>query len=580
MQSNGVRYEEVHTEVLIIGAGAAGIRAAIELTDAGVATLVLGKRRHGDAHTIWASGGINASLQTRDPEDSWEIHAADTLREGHYINDPRAVELVARDAPERVRELADWGCGFSRIEEGDLDQRYFGAQSYRRTAFAGDKTGEAILTTLVERAKGLEVPYRENVYITRVLKDEGRAVGAIGYDMDNGRYIVFRAPAVVLAAGGMTALYTRNSSRSDENTGDAAALAYEAGARLRDMEFVQFHPTGMVFPESMSGKLVTEAVRGEGGRLLNSEGERYMERYSPDHMELDARDVVARAGYSEIQAGRGTENGAVLLDISHRSEAFIKERLPRMYEQFQEIGVDITREPMEVAPTAHYAMGGIEVDFESGATSVPGLFAIGEATAGVHGANRLGGNSLAETVVLGRISGRYLAENLKDAPRPAEARSAIEDHLQALDSLADSGEVEPQTLIDEVRAAMWDHAGIARTEQGLREGLERLDRVRRRVGSVATDGPGSQSFELAANLRFMLVAAETILRGALHREESRGAHYREDFPEKDPEWVRNIVYAKGASGEMVLTDEPVGEIPQEIQAALDEEHSLQYTHLE
>jgi succinate dehydrogenase / fumarate reductase flavoprotein subunit len=573
MLRDGLRYEKVETGVLIIGAGAAGLRAAIELARAGVETLVLGKRRHGDAHTIWASGGINAALGTRDPEDRWEIHAADTLREGHFVNDPHAVELLARNAPERIRELADWGCKFSRTDEGALDQRYFGAQSYRRTCFAGDKTGEAILNTLVAKARELEVPYRENVYVTKVLTGRDRAVGAAGYDMDSGEYVVFRAPAVVLAAGGMTALYTRNSSRSDENTGDAAALAYEAGAVLRDMEFVQFHPTGMVYPEEYSGQLVTEAVRGEGGRLYNTEGERFMERYSPEHMELDARDVVARANYQEIQAGRGTENGAVLLDISHRSPEYLRERLPRMYEQFRELGVDITREPMEVAPTAHYAMGGIEVDFETGATTLPGLFAIGEATAGVHGANRLGGNSLAETVVLGEVCGRHLAEYLRDAPEPALPHAAVEEHLSTLAGPA--GEHEPQALIDELRRVMWDHAGIVREEEGLRAGLEKLSDIKRQAGSA-----GSERFEAAANLRFMLVAAEAVLRGALMRRESRGAHYREDFPQESPEWVRNVVYEKGAYGEMLLRTEPVGEIPAGIRTALDEEHSLQYTHLE
>ncbi|TCJ16210.1 FAD-binding protein [Rubrobacter taiwanensis] len=581
MQRNGFGYEEVATDALIIGAGAAGLRAAIELAESGVRPLVLGKRRHGDAHTIWAAGGINASLGTRDPEDRWEIHAADTIREGHFVNDPRAVELLARNAPDRIRELAGWGCGFSRTEDGELDQRYFGAQSYRRTCFAGDETGEAILSTLVAKARELGVPYRENVYVTKILTDQERAVGAAGYDMESGRYLVFRAPAVVMAAGGLTALYARSSSRPDENTGDAVALAYEAGAALRDMEFVQFHPTGMVKPEELSGELVTEAVRGEGGRLLNARGERFMERYSPEHLELDARDVVARANYAEIQTGRGTEDGAVLLDISHRSPEYIRERLPRMYRQFKKVGVDITREPMEVAPTAHYAMGGVEVDFGTGATTLPGLFAIGEATAGLHGANRLGGNSLAETVVFGELTGRYLAEYLRDAPRPALPRRAVEDHLEALDSLADSGGGhDPQELIEELRSIMWDHAGIVRTGEGIRAGLDRLAGLERRAGSAAAEGAGSRSFELANNLRFMLVAAEAVLRSALARRESRGAHFREDAPEESAGWQKNIICEKGNHGEMLLRTEPVGEIPAEIQAALAEEHSLEYHHLE
>ncbi len=377
----------VETDVLIVGAGAAGLRAAIELAREGVDVLVLGKRRHGDAHTVWAAGGINASLGNLDPDDRWEIHAADTIGEGHFVNDPRAVEILAREAPERILELRDWGCPFSLTEEGELNQRYFGAQSFRRTCFAGDTTGEAILGTLVAKAREVGVSYREDVYVTKLLKSGGRVNGAAGFDMRSGHRLLFGARAVVLAAGGYTSIYRRGSSRPDENNGDAMALAYEAGAALKDMEFVQFHPTGMIEPSEMDGRLVTEAVRGEGGRLYNSEGERFMERYSPRHMELDARDVVARANYREIRAGRGTPDGAVLLDISHRDPGYIKDRLPNMYEQFMGQGVDITREPMKVSPTAHYGMGGIEVDPRTGATAVEGLFAVGESTAGVHGAN-------------------------------------------------------------------------------------------------------------------------------------------------------------------------------------------------
>ncbi|MDQ3183387.1 MAG: FAD-dependent oxidoreductase, partial [Actinomycetota bacterium] len=299
MRNGGHKHDNnlVQTDVLIVGAGAAGLRAAIELAREGVDVLVLGKRRHGDAHTVWAAGGINASLGNLDPDDRWEIHAADTIGEGHFVNDPRAVEILAREAPERILELRDWGCPFSLTEDGELNQRYFGAQSFRRTCFAGDRTGEAILGTLVAKAKEEGVSYREDVYVTKLLKSGGRVNGAAGFDMQSGRRLLFGARAVVLAAGGYTSIYRRGSSRPDENNGDATALAYEAGAALKDMEFVQFHPTGMIEPEGMDGRLVTEAVRGEGGRLYNSEGERFMERYSPKHMELDARDVVARANY-------------------------------------------------------------------------------------------------------------------------------------------------------------------------------------------------------------------------------------------------------------------------------------------
>ncbi|MBA2441675.1 MAG: FAD-dependent oxidoreductase [Rubrobacter sp.] len=580
MQNGHRSYDTIHTDVLIVGAGAAGLRAAIELRQSGVDTLVLGKRKHGDAHTIWAAGGINASLGTRDPEDRWDIHAADTIGEGHYVCDPRAVEVLARQAPERIRELHEWGCPFSLTEDGEIDQRYFGAQSFRRTCFAGDRTGEAVLHTLVDKAREEEVPYREDVYITGLVKDGGRVTGAAGYDMDTGRYLLFAARAVVLAAGGLTSLYRRSSSRPDENNGDAAALAYEAGAALRDMEFVQFHPTGMTEPAEMDGRLVTEAVRGEGGRLYNAEGERFMERYSPEHMELDARDVVARANYREMQEGRGTPDGAVLLDISHRDPEYIKERLPKMYEQFMQFGVDITREPMKVSPTAHYAMGGVKIDFDTGRTTVEGLYAIGEATAGVHGANRLGGNSLAETVVFGKVLGDHLVETLGEAPEPQPDKEAAAEQFAGLDTLGPDGEHDPRDLVSELRELVWEHGGIVRTGESLREGLGKLEQIRRRAESLRVPGgPTSPEFEQALNLRFMLPAAETVLRGALLREESRGAHYREDFEEERPEWQETVLYAKSGDG-MELWTEPLDGISGEIQQALEEEYSLDYHYLE
>jgi succinate dehydrogenase flavoprotein subunit len=573
------------TDVLIVGAGAAGLRAAIELAREGVGVVVLGKRRHGDAHTVWAAGGINASLGNLDPDDRWEIHAADTIGEGHFVNDPRAVEILAREAPERILELRDWGCPFSLAEDGDLNQRYFGAQSFRRTCFAGDTTGEAILGTLVDKAKEVGVSYREDVYVTKLLKRGGRVNGAAGFDMRSGRRLLFGARVVVLAAGGYTSIYRRGSSRPDENNGDAMALAYEAGAALKDMEFVQFHPTGMIEPKHMDGRLVTEAVRGEGGRLYNSDGERFMEKYSPRHMELDARDVVARANYREIRDGRGTPDGAVLLDISHRDPDYIKDRLPNMYEQFMEQGVDITREPMKVSPTAHYGMGGIEVDPRTGATAVEGLFAVGESTAGVHGANRLGGNSLAETVVFGKILGSHLADVLDDLLPPAPLdEGAAREHFAALNVLAagtEGGEQDPGRLIDELRDLVWVHAGIVRTEEGLREGLAKLRDLRERAGELAIPetSPGRR-FEHALNLRAMLTAAEAVMRGALAREESRGAHHREDFPEESDGWRKNILCAAVDGGDMHLWTEPVGEVPAKIQKALDEDYSLDYHYLE
>jgi len=568
------------TPVLIIGAGGAGLRASIELKRRGIDCLVLGKRAHGDAHTIWAAGGINASLGSLDPEDRWDIHAADTLKEGHFVNDPKAVETLCRRAPKRIRELAEWGMDFSRTDDGSINQRYFGAQSFRRTCFVGDRTGAALMETLVGKAKSLGVSYRENLFITDLVTDNGKATGAVGFDIDEEVPVAISADAVVIAAGGHTSLYRRSSSRADENTGDAQALAFNAGVPLRDMEFVQFHPTGKVKPESEAGHLVTEAVRGEGGRLYNAEGERFMERYSPKQMELDARDVVARANDREIREGRGTDNGAVLLDISHRDAEYIRERLPRMVEEFAAHGVDITSEPMEVSPTAHYAMGGIEVDFETGMTVVDGLYAIGECTAGVHGANRLGGNSLVETVVFGEIVGTHIAETLTKAPALSDAQ--VRDYIQAQDDRAESsGRLSPELLVQEVRDVMWEGAGIIRNEDGLITGLHRIQELQDKAEDLNVQaGRGDRTFEWANNLRFMLTTAETILRSALERTESRGAHYRNDFEAKDPAWQKNIRCLPTGGGGMTIETHPAEPPSESVRQALDENHELDYHHLE
>ncbi|RLM53878.1 FAD-dependent oxidoreductase [Halobellus sp. Atlit-31R] len=583
-------FETVAPSVLIVGAGAAGARAAIELVDRGVdpeSVLVIGKRSHGDAHTTWARGGINGALGTHDPEDGWAIHAADTLNEGHHVNDPAKVEAVTRRMPELLRELDDWGMPYSRTEDGDIDQRYFGAQSFRRTAFAGDHTGESILNTLVDKAQSLGIPHREDVFVSKLLTDgDDRVRGAVGYDMDDGEYLVFDADVVVLAAGGYTSIYHRHSSRDDENTGDGPALAYEAGAELMDMEFVQFHPTGMVgdrYGDDWDGRLVTEAVRGEGGRLYNAEGERFMERYSPGQMELDARDVVARAIAQEIAEGRGTEHGGVYLDISHRDRSFIEERLPRMYERFADLGVDMATEPVEVAPTAHYGMGGVVVD-ETGETRIDGLYAIGETMAGVHGANRLGGNSLAETLAFGEIAGADIADRLAaadDSRGGGVPSAAVERHLADLEALANSdGAHDPETLLNELRDVLWDHAGILRDEGGLEAGLDRLQTVRERAADLDVGPVDSRSFEFALDLGYALVAAEAILRGASERTESRGAHHRTDWPERDADWQRNVTVAVDSIGAMRLSTSRPGTPSDGVQAALDAGYELDYHQLE
>ena len=533
--------------VLVIGTGAAGLRAAIELAERGVQVLCVGKRRRDDAHTVLASGGINAALATMDPEDSWEQHAADTLRESYWLAHPRAVELLCRGAPDAIDDLVRYGAQFAREDDGRLTQRYFGAHRWRRTCFAGDYTGRELQRTLVRRAAELGVAVRDDVYVTRLLVHDGRAFGAYGFDVEDGSRWVIVADAVVLAAGGHTRIWRRSSSRRDENTGDAMRLAAEAGCRLRDMEFVQFHPTGMVFPEQSAGTLVTEAVRGEGGILRNAAGERFMERYDPERLELSTRDRVALAIYTEIAEGRGTEHGGVLLDISHLDRDLVLRRLPRMYRQFLDLAMlDITSSPMEVAPTAHYSMGGVWVDAETHATDVEGLYAVGECASRVHGANRLGGNSLAEAVVFGRIVGAEAARWSAQLDAQARDHAAIAAAREEVDELlARRGEEFARPLQRAVRDLMSECGGVVRSDDGLHDGLARLDEVaaRARDLEVRPDIAGYDDLAHALDLQGSLLAARATLACARERRETRGAHNRLDFPEQDPTLQVNLVWA-------------------------------------
>ena len=401
-------------DVLIIGGGSAGLRAAIEAHDAGANVLIISKSRKGDPHTVLARGGINAALGTMDPEDNWMIHAADTLREGEFLADYERVEVLCKNAPDAVNELVNWGARFHREKDGRLTQRFFGAHTYRRTVFYEDWTGEEIIRVLIEQVSQRKIEIVDDVYITKLLKARDVSTkteasedinGAFGIDIRKKEIVIFECKSLILATGGYTRVYAVSSSRIFENHGEGLSLAYEAGVDLVDMEMVQFHPTGMVWPEKASGILATEAIRGEGGILLNSKGERFMRNYYPERMELGPRDIVARAAFNEIAAGRGTEHGGVWLDITHLSKEKILDRLPTMYEQFKSIdGIDISKERMEVAPTAHYSMGGVVVDIKC-RTKLRGLFVVGEAIGQIHGANRLGGNSLLDTVVFGKIAG-------------------------------------------------------------------------------------------------------------------------------------------------------------------------------
>jgi succinate dehydrogenase / fumarate reductase flavoprotein subunit len=529
--------------VLVIGTGAAGWRAAIAATQAGAQARMLGKRPQLDAHTVLASGGINAALGTRDPEDSPEQHFVDTWREGYFLGNPRMIEIMARESPAIVRELADWGCEFARTPDGDLDQRYFGAHRWRRTCYAGDFTGRAIQRTVARRGTELGIRVEEDQYVSRLLVADGACFGALAFDLHTGERTVHLADAVVLATGGHTRLWRRSSSRRDENYGDGLRLALDAGCRLMDMELVQFHPTGMVHPEEAAGTLVTEAVRGEGGVLRNALGERYMERYDPERLELSSRDRVSLANYTEIVEGRGGPHAGVFLDISHRPKAYIADKLPRMYRQFIEWQMlDISREPMEVAPTAHYSMGGIVVDPETHATDVPGLYAAGECVGGLHGANRLGGNSLGEALISGKRAGEAAATFSLEREVFSRSRRAIDEALRELDELTHPGEELGRPLQRRVRDLMWEKAGVVRTEDGLRDGLRELASIRDASGAVdVRPGAGGWTdLAHALDLRAGLVAAEATLRSAIERRETRGAQIRADYPELDPSLQVNI----------------------------------------
>ena len=553
--------------VLVIGTGGAGLRAAIAAGQAGVDVVVIGKRSRLDAHTVLAAGGINAALGTVDPQDSWQQHFADTLREGYFLSDPRVVEIMTSEAPAAINELAAWGCPFARTGDGQLDQRYFGAHTYRRTCYAGDYTGRAVLSTLAEQARKLAIPVIEDQYVSRLLTADRQCFGALAFDLHTGDRTVFEADAVVLCSGGHTRIWRRSSSRRDENYGEGMWLAFQAGARLMDMELVQFHPTGMLLPEEAAGTLVTEAVRGEGGRLYNAAGERFMERYDPQRMELSSRDRIALANYTEIKAGRGGPNGGVFLDVTHLGKDLILEKLPRMYRQLVEYQMlDISKEPMEVAPTAHYSMGGIVVDPPSHATDVSGLYAAGECAAGLHGANRLGGNSLVETLVFGRRAGEAAARFSLQRESQLRSRPVVDEAHAELDSLIHNGSELSRALQREIRNVMWEHCGVVREGSDMEQALGMLDEVRAVLPSVdvrpSEEGWGDLAHVL--DVQAMLGTAEATLRGAIARKETRGAHNRSDFPALDPAMEVNFIVGHDTDARMALEPSPVPAVPVEL----------------
>ncbi len=558
-------YETHEYDVIVIGAGGAGLRAAIESSASGARTALVCKSLLGKAHTVMAEGGIAAALGNVEAEDNWQIHFQDTLFGGKYLNNWRMAELHAKQAPERVRELEHWGGIFDRTPDGRMSQRAFGGHTHRRLVHIGDRTGLELLRTLQDKGvhDGLDV-FMECT-VTRLLVDDGRVCGAFGYWRTTGDFVVFAAKSVVLATGGIGKAY-RITSNSWEYTGDGHALGYQAGARLVDMEFVQFHPTGMVWPPGVAGLLVTEAVRGEGGILRNSSGDRFMERYDATRMELSTRDVVARAIYTEVREGRGSPRGGVYLDVSHLDAALVTRKLPSMFAQFEELaGIDITHEPMEVGPTCHYAMGGIAVDAETGASDVPGLYSVGECSGGMHGANRLGGNSLSDLLVFGKLTGDGAALHAKGADPPRIDPAQVAEGAGEMTSYLAPGGEDPYQVHADLQATMHEHVGIFRDAAGLTEALALLDDLKARAARVGVPSGGpayNPGWHLCRELQTLLVCAEAVTRAALLREESRGAHSRLDFPAYDEQWShQNIVVTRGPDG-MQAAPRAVVEVPE------------------
>ena len=593
-------------DVLVIGAGGAGLRAAIEASAQGAKVGVVTKSLLGKAHTVMAEGGVAAALANTDDRDNWRVHFADTMRGGQYLNNWKMAELHAKESPDRVRELEAWGAVFDRTEDGRILQRNFGGHRYPRLAHVGDRTGLEMIRTLQDHGvhQGLDV-YMEHT-IVALLLDSGRVAGAFGYDRERGRFKVFRSKAVVIATGGLGRAY-RITSNSWEYTGDGYALAYNAGAALQDLEFIQFHPTGMVWPLSVQGILVTEGVRGEGGILLNKEGRRFMFDDIPENYksstadneeegwrytqgdksarrppELLTRDHVSRCINREVKAGRGSPHGGVFLDIAWikkklpNSAEHIKRKLPSMYHQFKQLAdLDITTTPMEIGPTTHYTMGGIRVNGETQMSTLPGLFAAGEAAAGLHGANRLGGNSLSDLLVFGQRAGKYAAVFAKEhgAAKIDEAQvGAAEKQALAPFDRGAAGE-NPYTIQHDLQAMMQDLVGIVRQESEMRQALEKLSALRARAERAGTGGNReyNSGWHTALDLPSLLMVSEAIARAAIERKESRGAHFREDFPTKSDEFgTFNFVIQKAADGSMALSRVPVSTLPAELQQVVEE----------
>jgi succinate dehydrogenase / fumarate reductase flavoprotein subunit len=600
-------FETHQYDVLVIGAGGAGLRAAIEASASGVKVGLICKSLLGKAHTVMAEGGVAAALANVDDRDSWKVHFADTMRGGQYVNNWRMAELHAREAPDRVRELEAWGAVFDRTADGKILQRNFGGHRYPRLAHVGDRTGLELIRTLQDHGVHRGIDVHMEFTVVRLLKSDGRASGVVGYERDRGRFKAFNAGAVILATGGAGRAY-KITSNSWEGTGDGHALAYHAGAELMDMEFIQFHPTGMIWPPSVQGILVTEGVRGEGGVLLNNEGRRFMFDAIPENYrnqtadneeegwrytqgdknarrppELLTRDHVARCIMREVKEGRGSPRGGVFLDISWikkrlpDAETHIRRKLPSMYHQFKELAdIDITKEPMEIGPTTHYIMGGVCVDGDSQMSSVPGLFAAGECAAGINGANRLGGNSLSDLLVFGKRAGEHAAQFAKQNARvgldQAAVKRAVDEAVKPFDRQASTE--NPYAVQSALQEMMQNLVGIVRTESEMQQALGELQKLNARAAHAAVTGhreynPG---WHTAIDVQNLLTVSEAITRSAIERKESRGGHFREDFPDKAQEFSSiNIVTVKSADGTMAVRHVPLPPMPPELKQIIEDQ---------
>jgi succinate dehydrogenase / fumarate reductase flavoprotein subunit len=567
-------YETHEHDVLIIGAGGAGLRAALGALAQGAKVAVVCKSLLGKAHTVMAEGGIAAAMANVDHADDWRTHFRDTMRGGKLLNNWRMAQIHAQEAPERVRELEQWGALFDRTEDGQILQRAFGGHTFRRLCHVGDRTGLEMIRTLQDRGVQLGIDVYMECTISRLLKDGDRVAGAFGYWREQGRFVVFRAKSIVMATGGIGKAW-KITSNSWEYTGDGMALAYGAGAELMDMEFVQFHPTGMVWPPGVQGILVTEAVRGEGGVLRNKLGQRFMEQYDPKKMELSTRDVVARAIYTEVREGRGTEHGGAYLDISQKPADYVKKKLPSMYHQFKELAdVDITKGPMEVGPTCHYMMGGIRVDAETAKSSVAGMFAAGEAAAGLHGANRLGGNSLSDLLVFGCRAGLAAAEHAQQISNTTIDSGQIEEAAREMLTPFERKDGEsPYAIHRDLQETMQNLVGIFRNKEDLIRALEELEKLKERAGRLSVEGSRlfNPGWHLARDLKAMLTVSEAVTRSALAREESRGAHSRIDHSGLDATWgtKNNVVVRQGSA--MTLRQSAVPELPGDLKQLVADE---------